>query len=475
MDPVTAIGLAASSIQLAEFGVHVLLGIIKVAKDLKDLPKRLKELLDDVKKSIQRTCSLRDSLQDPASTFAKGITSDQATSLRTVVEDGYQAALALQKKLDRRFGSSPAGKLSRAWRAIVSLDMEKDVEERMRRIIRLNDEITRQLQVASLESQVHHAGTIADANSFLGSKIDQLHLQLEDQQETVQSHFDDGLRREHVVTRNEIHSLRDTILQIMTTERQQLPPDTQALALTLSDEDRAKLAKEVCIALATYPSDLRDSYDSLLHTEPELGQQAPQVERPWRSWNRLCTCRLIRDTSTRGPRSLRLEYQASSTHSPSCTYAKNAEKTWKYTLSVLLLPLSKKTVAFTFSASFQGGGFCIAPLLSVYPTVQRSSSPVFQEFDLIPMRCAYFAIRSTGHHSRSVSRQSYTESITYGGIRDQNGYRFDVYWNLSLLKSQLGALIRNILEAESFGAGSLSDKDEFGNTLLHVRISPLQL
>lgn len=58
MDPVSAVGLAASAVQFADVGVRALIGMLQLLKRLKHTPKQMTELLRDVDKSIQRIHAL---------------------------------------------------------------------------------------------------------------------------------------------------------------------------------------------------------------------------------------------------------------------------------------------------------------------------------------------------------------------------------------------------------------------------------
>ncbi|MCJ1262381.1 hypothetical protein MMC22_002251 [Lobaria immixta] len=95
MEPVSAVGLAAGAVQFADVGVGALIGMVKLLKRLKETPKRMAELLQDVGKSIQRIITLRNAMQQPNSLFAH-LSIAQLQRVMGNVDDAYQATTDLQ-------------------------------------------------------------------------------------------------------------------------------------------------------------------------------------------------------------------------------------------------------------------------------------------------------------------------------------------------------------------------------------------
>lgn len=155
MEPVSAVGLAAGAVQFADIGVHTLIGMVKLLKRLKESPKRMAELLDDVDRSIQRIHALRDAIQHPNSLFTH-LSPTQFQRVMANVDDANQANIDLQNTLEPLFRK---GKIARrdwvkiAWRSVVSVSMEHRITEKFTRIEWLNQEIMSEMQLTGLEMQ----------------------------------------------------------------------------------------------------------------------------------------------------------------------------------------------------------------------------------------------------------------------------------------------------------------------------------
>lgn len=60
MEPISALGVAAGTLQFIDSAVKVLLGTIRILKEANDMPGWMKILLHDVEKSVKHIRSLRD-------------------------------------------------------------------------------------------------------------------------------------------------------------------------------------------------------------------------------------------------------------------------------------------------------------------------------------------------------------------------------------------------------------------------------
>ena len=422
MDPVSAIGLAASSLQLASLVFTVALKSIQIVKDFKDVPARLRICLLDAENSIRRLSDLQSMLANPDSKLYKVLNQIQIDRLKTVAQDGHDATEELHKKLQAlvppQAAPSSRDRVKAAWKSVVSLGSEKEIEGTIRRIQRLNDEISREIELLNLESQ-------AD----------------------LRQHIDSLSRREHEATRAELKSLRDAILPVMTGQTGIMSSANQAVAVRLSDTDKADLAKYLCGALMNHPSALKESVENAICLTGEASA------KPWRRSSHsasakfhVCACSKIRRSSSSRPiPGIGFEYESKADHLPGCPLTSYATESWSYTVSFAFLPLVTKTVALTVGAKRQGGGWSISPALSVYATVRRADSPMFRVFDE--------ALNEEHNQRSSFSRTVY----------------------LTWLRAEYGRIKRLLLDMMASGTGSLTDKDEKGNTLLHVRYSTLIL
>lgn len=121
-----AIGSTALAVQFADVGGRALLGMIKLLKDLKETPKRMVELLQDVDKSVQRIGWLQNEIQQPASLFTQ-LSPTQIQRLTGRVDDAYQATVHLQHALEPLFRENDSGShewAKKPWRSVISIQME---------------------------------------------------------------------------------------------------------------------------------------------------------------------------------------------------------------------------------------------------------------------------------------------------------------------------------------------------------------
>lgn len=412
MDPVSAVGLAASSLQLASFVFTAALRSIRVVKDLKDVPTRLRGCLADTENSVRRLSNLQSTLTDPNSKLRSVLNQSQLSNLESVVRDGHDATEALHRKLESLFpqqtASSSRHRVKAVWKNVVSLGMEKEVEDAARRIQRLNDEIARELQIADLESQVD-----------------------------LPLHMEAVFRREHEVTRAELRSLRDAVLPVMTGRTQTIAAtDQTAVAARLSDTDKSELVGQLCQALMSSHSALEQSCDNAGYLAGKY-RKVRTVSR-WLSTHNSCFCFKSRKSWTsRLITGVSIEYDLQADHHPACPLAKNTGRSWSYTLSLSLLPLISRTIALSFGARCQGGGWSMSPALKVYATIPRATSPMFRAFDDLRYRL-------------SRTDRAGLESIM----------RYEL--------SQISGLVRDMMASRT---GSVTDRDENNRTILHVRAS----
>lgn len=442
MDPITAIGAAASSLQLAGFVFQTTLQTIQFVKDLRDVPAKLKVTLADVAKSLEGLSYLQSELTKPSSKVLSLLDSSQVLRLTTVVENGHTATSVLHARLESVFGQQTASakhsRLKAAWRSIVSLKMEKEVEEALKRIQRLNEEITRQVQIIQLECH-------ADARLSAGYAVEVLDGRLTTESEMIREHISAALQKERGVSEAEMRSIRDALLSFTTGERHPTSATDQAIILKLSKSDMATLSQQMCEALVSYPGALSQSCETLLPM-PGTGPQNRRVSR--RSNTPSCVC--VKNHVSRGRQLggyIGLHHESRADHHPSCPYATYNERSWSYTLSLALTPLLSRTVAFSFGAKFQGGGFSVLPSLKVIATVPRSSSPMFQAFDRLERLC-------------------YPD----WEVRTALGFTYlRCPCDRQLAREEIRNVQKSLQDMISSRTGCLTDRDEHGHTLLHVR------
>jgi len=241
--------------------------------------------------------------------------------------------------------------------------------------------------------------------------------------------------------REELPALRDAVLSIMTGRTDGLSRDERIAASHLSPHQRAELESQIEQQLIIRPSALRDASEF--------------VSLPKRR-GKLCNCPVSNLSSSYvcGPFGIKAEY--SSQHRPSCPYFRSGRQSWRYAASAQLLPLVQKTVELGLSLTSGAGFFSISPLLNAYCTVERSKSPIFRLFDEFPHR---YAKKSSLDSARFRWDHYYN---------DRSREIFSLDWDIPMVKDGLTTLTKNVEAAISRKEGLGSDKDEGGNTILHV-------
>lgn len=241
--------------------------------------------------------------------------------------------------------------------------------------------------------------------------------------------------------REELPALRDAVLGIMTGRIQELSRDERIAASQLSPLERTELESQIERQLIMRPSALREASDF--------------VSLPKRR-GKPCNClsSSLSSSYIRGPFGIKVEY--SSQHRPSCHYYRTGKWSSRYAASARLLPFVQKTVELGMSLTFGAGCFSIAPRLSASCTVKRSESSVFKLFDEFLLRCPIRILHSSSDFSQ--------EYVFY-----EPGNEF--LWfdcGIPAVKNELINLINNLEVTIHRKTGSGSDKDEHGNTVLHV-------
>lgn len=466
MDPVSAIGVGAATLQLVDRTVTTLFGIIKLIRNLRDIPQRLEILLGDVEKAVHRVNSLQSALQDPTSRIVSQLQVSQAAALQALVHDARSAITDVYQKLQLVFGpqAQTGTKLKRAWRAVVSIEFEKELERKLERIQRINDELTRQLQVASVEIQADLGLRVVDmaqTTQLLKADMERLCISGDAAHEVTRTAVRSALQEHQVATQSSLTELRDAVVTLATGERSALEPAQATAVVDLSPQGREQLARQICETLMTYPSALSQSCDNVVSGISRASR--PRYTTAAFGPNAMtCSCRPSWFRSFQRYGFVRINHEARASHWPNCRFTKSAKRSSKYTISVQLLPLLEKTVAMVFDASFQGGGVSFAPTLKTFTTVKRDESPLFNLFDDFPSLCArrYYEDQ---HGPRPIH-------ITGPMIEDESeGDSFYFDWDMKAVRVQLRVLVQRILSLVMEHGAALDAKDETGRTLLHGR------
>lgn len=156
MDPITAVSLAAGATQFVDIGGRALLGVISLLRDLKDIPKWISDLLDDVEKSLKDIDILQETVNNSASTNYSQLSASQVQSARERLKDASDAIADLKSVLEPYSQSSSLrthGMLRKTWIAMASIAERSKITQKIERVLLLNQDVSRALQVIQLEKQ----------------------------------------------------------------------------------------------------------------------------------------------------------------------------------------------------------------------------------------------------------------------------------------------------------------------------------
>ncbi|KAI9164088.1 hypothetical protein HJFPF1_05724 [Paramyrothecium foliicola] len=498
MDPITAVGAVAASIQLTQFSFNAIFKTTKFLKDLASQPQRIGELLSDTDRSVSRMMNLKLSLKNVNSKLPQRLTPDQLIALDTSIDHGLKAAESLTALLEPIFKSKATqSKRKLMWKMVISKTIESDVEEHLDKIQRHNDTIMKELQLSGLDLQLQMADELEQASiaakeiisheqvtlsklkdlqmniegealktdnlahavhclrsesNIIGTTVQHTNSEVQSLRETVVSQQKEALTQISSTIRNDSSSmqlqimrLRDDILPLLIGQQTSFSElMNREESLKLAEQNREGLLAELRKELVKHPSTMREACNfqvaQLESSSVPLGMEAP------------CHCRSHRNTKSATFGFLSFHYETRDSHSPTCQEKYMRSTSQKFRLALQLLPFLNRTVELTFGATFYGGGFHIDPPLHLFATVQRSRSYMFRLFDSFPESC---------------------NAVTKGSEKQDNmwstpGTSFNRYeWDVEQARLQLQLLYRSLLDMERNGLGSLQDRDENGHTVLH--------
>lgn len=171
-------GLAAG-IELMSTTAKALLATIKLIRDLKEVPGRLTLLLHEVEESISRlnqNCNVDSELFQNLDLPQLERLSTSALALDVALREIYNVLKPLMCDSKRKGRS-----VCVLWRSVVSIKVEKELAEKLKRLDRLNIEMIRELGILGLEAQLTTKELImanqaasSEASANLEAKIDSL-------------------------------------------------------------------------------------------------------------------------------------------------------------------------------------------------------------------------------------------------------------------------------------------------------------
>lgn len=249
------------------------------------------------------------------------------------------------------------------------------------------------------------------------------------------------------VTMKQFNDFRNEILSLITDQQPSHGPHQSALrpeypvAPRFSPEENKHFSARIRNDILQSHSTLKDACDFLKK------EKMPD-----------CRCTLV---SRKSVRYSRLSYLSESIgyHNSSCPFRQTGRRSWRYQVSIQLLPFIARTVELVLGGSEHGTKSTLEYPLKVVCTVPRFESVMFRlfdEFSTIARPC-WNKKRNESHFVWEVVKEDEETHHCYG-----------LEWDIMEVRDGLRHLnkcLRKILEN---GQGSLHDRDECGHTILHV-------
>jgi hypothetical protein len=536
-DPLTLLGAAAAGEQIVELAATALLKTIRLAKDLRDVPKKMAVLLQDVENSTTRIHYLFTVDLQPGSKVFEQLDASQFDNLSRAATELRQAMDDVNIILKPLVGTQQSGKgntAQRLWRSIMTVKAEKDAIEKLGRVDRLNNEVNRQLGVTLLELQATVSDKLDRANIAAGNNKVELVGTVETNSRKLQL----AVHERHVATTTHLTSISSTTRDVDRTvtevrgkvtaidiDMRRVAEDTtfirhQVAALAeakrpapvsyqqmqdlnsrlASRADILQLRDDMLSLMTRQSSELSPasqmtsqnlnkldrralqesarlqllrSPSSLADATAGLRPGGPPITRP-------CQCRVSRQYKGTRLWGLSLRSEKVNEHRPGCAYAKSGSQSWSYSARAALTPFLNVTLELAIGAMTGPGSWSMTSPLKFYGTVRRSQSPLFQAFDRIYSLCLKkrVVLKSEAGdldtpHCRFFSSEKVKSYLSDFNTGDQKDHYFYTEWDLDALRNLLDDLCRRLPLEIANGHASGTDSDEQGQTLLFVSSSPL--
>ncbi|KAJ8106464.1 hypothetical protein OPT61_g9521 [Boeremia exigua] len=200
-DPLSILGGVAAGVQLVSTAAQALLATIQLMKDLEEVPERLALLMCEVEASISRlcqSCNAGSKIIRKLDIPQQNRLSKSAAALYTAMAEIHSVLTPLMYKSKRNGTPSVRG----LWQSFVSLKVERELTEKLKRLNRLNIEMIKELGLVGLEIQlgtneliVANSSVSDEAFSDIKAKLDSLHEEFRK--------FTLSIQQTHVITLEE--------------------------------------------------------------------------------------------------------------------------------------------------------------------------------------------------------------------------------------------------------------------------------
>jgi hypothetical protein len=257
-------------------------------------------------------------------------------------------------------------------------------------------------------------------------------------------------RMESQQIRTDFQRLRDDLMPWVMGRTMTGSPLPGLRTLVHSEAESSKLRFELERALIESPSDLKEACENTIHA---LNFPYERIHRHPLQTHHNCAClSAFKRTMIRSGR-FSFFFETRTEHDYTCGCQFKNRKLWSYMLACQLLPLLQKTLTFTMTWTSGAGGNSIGVHLNFYRIVKRVDSELFKLFDSFPGR-----LRKTRCGTMLETMQE--DQICFG---KSGGW--DLF-KIELSVGDIDGLARSFTELLRLGHGW--DKDEYGNTVLHV-------
>lgn len=183
----------------------------------------------------------------------------------------------------------------------------------------------------------------------------------------------------------------------------------------------------------------------------------------------LCSCGEKRFTSTRCYGPIKAEYASKILHEPSCKIVTKTREERNTTIEFSMRPFVNKTIELMFRSSLGAGGSSCSREIKSYRTVSRLLSPAFLKFEslnCLRWESSYEIFTDLMKPNRSTIFPMGYPTVTF--------YDFTLkqpilcHYSDDILLAWLDGLPETLEEIFRSGVAHPTDRDEFGNTLIHV-------
>jgi hypothetical protein len=196
-DPLSIFSGVAAGIQLVSTAAQALLATIKLMKDLKDVPERVALLLGEVENSISRlchSCNAGSKIFQNLDPSQRDRLSRLATALYPALQEIYNALMPLMCNSKGKGAS-----IRDLWQSLVSLKIERELSEKLKRLNRLNMEMIRELGMLGLEVQLTTNALVVANDAASKEAFEKIEAKMDLLQDDFQK-FTSSIHQTHAIT-----------------------------------------------------------------------------------------------------------------------------------------------------------------------------------------------------------------------------------------------------------------------------------